>query len=136
MWKPDNQGHKEKTFIFFKGRDRQPEWRGLMAKQCLEDQKGEEVADWTVPHLHADKLEVTTGELDRAHNPGSQCEGNKASKPLAVKFCGVCSSGRNTQLHRRVPWRDPESPRTYKNPPTWESAPEGHNLLMGRGGSD
>ena len=29
-----------------------------------------QLVDWVVPHLHADKLERTTGERDRPHNPG------------------------------------------------------------------
>ena len=61
--------------------------------------------------------------------------GKKVSKPLAIKICGDWgSSGRNSQPHRRVCWRDPEGPRMYTNPPTRESAPEGPNLLVGRGG--
>ena len=32
--------------------------------------------------------------------------------------------------------RDRQGPRTYTNPPTQESAPEGPNLLVGRGESD
>ena len=51
--------------------------------------------------------------------------GNKASKPLAVKTCGGCGSGRNSQPHRRVHWRDPQGPRTYTNSSTQESASEG-----------
>ena len=52
---------------------------------------------------------------------------NKASKPLAVKTCGDCDSGRNFQSHRRVCWRDLSGPRTYANPPTKESASEEPN---------
>ena len=37
---------------------------------------------------------------------------------------------------QRVHWRDPQGPRTCTNPPTWESAPEGSNLLVGTRGSD
>ena len=43
---------------------------------------------------------------------------------------------RNYQPHWRVHWRDPQGPRTYKNPPTQESVPEGPNSLVGSGGSD
>ena len=49
-----------------------------------------------------------------------------------MNTCGGCSSGRNPQPHRRVCWRDPQGPWTYINPPTWESAPERSNLLVGR----
>ena len=63
--------------------------------------------------------------------------GNKTLKPLTENTCGGCGgSRRNSQPHRRVRWRDPQGPRTYTNPPTWESAPEGPNLLVGSTGSD
>ena len=62
--------------------------------------------------------------------------GRKASKPLTIKTCGGCGSRRNSQSHRRVCWRDPQGPRMYTNPPTWESAPEGPNLLVGSRESD
>ena len=42
-----------------------------------------------------------------------------------------CGSRRNSHPHRRVPWRDPQSPRMYTKPPTWESAPERPSLLVG-----
>ena len=48
--------------------------------------------------------------------------GNKASKPLAVKTCGGCRGGRNSQPHKRVCWRDPQGPRMYTKPPIQESA--------------
>ena len=48
----------------------------------------------------------------------------KASKTLAVKTYGGWAGERNSQSHRRVCWRDPQGPRTYTSPPTWESAPE------------
>ena len=56
VWKSDNQGIKEETFIQTgrKGGDWQPERRGLTARQWL--------ADWVVSHSHAGKLEGTTGE--------------------------------------------------------------------------
>ena len=60
----------------------------------------------------------------------------KASKPLAVKTCGSCSGGRNSQFHRRVCRRDPQGPRMYTSPPTQESAPEGPNLFEGTTGHD
>ena len=31
------------------------------------------IADWVVPHSHADKPGGTTGERDRPCNPGLQC---------------------------------------------------------------
>ena len=60
----------------------------------------------------------------------------KASKPLAMKTYGGCSSRRNSQPHRKVRWRGPQGPKTYTKPPIWESAPEGLNLLVGSWGSD
>ena len=37
---------------------------------------------------------------------------------------------------QKVHWRDPHGPRMYTKLPTWESAPEGPNLLVGSGGGD
>ena len=62
--------------------------------------------------------------------------GNKASKSLTEKTCGDCGGRRNSQLLRRVCWRDPQGPRMCTKPPTWESAPEGPSLLVGSGESD
>ena len=61
-----NQGVKEKTFIQTgrRGRDGQPEGRGLSARWQL--------AGRVILHLHADKLGGTTGERDRPRNPGFQ----------------------------------------------------------------
>ena len=111
-------------------------WRGLMARWRLENPVRQGILDWAVPHLHADKPGRTTGEPDRPCNAGFQYRGNKASKPLTEKTCEGCSSRINCQPQRRVGWRDPQGPRTYTDPPTWESAPEGPNLLVGSGGSD
>ena len=74
-------------------------------------------------------------ETDHTAQSSSMGE-KKASKPLTVKFCGGCGGGRNSQPHGRAHWRDPQGPRMYTNPPTWESAPEGPNLLVGSEGSD
>ena len=52
------------------------------------------------------------------------------------KICGDWGSRRNSWPHRRVWWRDPQGPRIYTNPPTWESAQEEPNLLVGSRGSD
>ena len=50
---------------------------------------------------------------------GLQRGGNKASRPLTENTCGVCGgSGRNSQPHRRVPWRDPQGPRACTSSPT------------------
>ena len=65
VWKSDNKGVKEETFIQTSRRDgeRAAGERGLRARQQL--------ADWVVPHSCADKLGGTTGERDRPHNVGS-----------------------------------------------------------------
>ena len=49
------------------------------------------------------------------------------NKPLTEKTCGGCSSGRNSQPHKRDHWGDPQGPRIYTNLPTQKSAPEGPN---------
>ena len=56
VWKSDNQGVKEETFIQTsrRGRDGQPGQRGLTARWQLPDQ--------AVPRFHEDKLGETTGE--------------------------------------------------------------------------
>ena len=92
MWKSNNQGVKEETFIQTsrRGGDRQPRWRGCMARQQL--------VDWAVPYWHVDKMGGATGEQDRLHNPGFQRRQNKASGPLTVKTCGGFSGGRNSQF--------------------------------------
>ena len=60
VWKSDNQGEKEDTFIQTsrKGEDGQRGKRGLTARQWLEDR--------AVPHLRMDKPGGTTGETDHA----------------------------------------------------------------------
>ena len=106
-----------------KGGHGQLRWRRHMIRQWLED--------WVIQHLSADKPGGTTGEQDRPCDPGFQCGEIKPQKKLtlAVKTYGGWGSGRNSQLHRRVPWRDPQGPGTYIKQPTRESAPEGPNLL-------
>ena len=63
-------------------------------------------------------------EIEKDHPTQDPVQGNKTSKPPAVKTCGCCGGERNSQPHRRVHWRNPQGPRTYTSPPTWESAPE------------
>ena len=79
MWKSDNHGVKEATYIQTgrRGKDRQPGWRGHAARLRLAHQ--------VVPHSPADKLGETTGDRDRPCNSGSQHQEKKVSKPLAVK---------------------------------------------------
>ena len=75
VWKSNNQGVKEETFIEAgrRGGDGQPDCR-----------RRNKVEDWVIRHLRADEP-GRTGEQDRLHNPGQV---NTASKPLAVKTCG------------------------------------------------
>ena len=95
------------------------------------------IVEWVVPYSCADNSGGTNGEQYRPWNPGLQHWGNKALKPLTENTCGGWgSSGRNSQTHRTVCWRDPQVPRMYTNPLTQESAPEGLDFLVGSGESD
>ena len=60
----------------------------------------------------------------------------KKPQPLAVKPAETAAAGESPSLTGRVHWRDPQGPRKYTNPPIWESATEGPNLLVGSRGSD
>ena len=64
LWKSDNQGVKEETFIQTgrKGGDGQTGWSRLATRQWLVDQVRWWLTEWVVPHLHADKLGGTTRE--------------------------------------------------------------------------
>ena len=126
VWKSDNQGVKKETFIQAgrRGRDGRLRWRGPTTSWRL-----------AVSHLQVDKQEEQWGGRQTAQ-PMIPVPEKKASRPMAVKTCGNCGSRRNPQPHRRVPWRDPQGPRTYTNPPTREAAPERPNVIVGSGGSD
>ena len=80
--------------------------------------------------FHLDKPEGTTRERDRPPNPGLQCREIKLQN-LCENTCGGFYSGRNSQPRRRVLWRDPHGPRMYTKPPTWESAREWPDFLVG-----
>ena len=57
------------------------------------------IADQVVPHLHADKLGGTTGEGARqTAQPRVPLQGNKASKPLAIKPVRVVVAGGTPSL--------------------------------------
>ena len=124
-----NQGVQEETFIQTgrMGRDGQPGQSGHTARGWLED--------WAVSHLCGYTRRKNWG-VRQTTQPRVPVLGNTASKTLTLKTCRGCGSGRNSQPHRRVCWRDAQCPRTYTNPPTWESAPEGPNLFVGSGGSE
>ena len=64
------------------------------------------LADWLVPRLHARQ---TT-------QPRVPAREKKALKLMTTKTCGDCGGRSNSQPHRRVGWRDPQSPRMYTNP--------------------
>ena len=68
VWKLDNQGVKEETFIQASRRGRDGQLGGTggpgQSRQQLEDQE--------VPHSRADKPGGTTGEQDTQHNPEFQ----------------------------------------------------------------
>ena len=132
VWKSDNQGVKEETFIQTsrRGGDGQLGWRGLAARQHWWTGWGSG-SQSRVPRLRVDKL----GARQTAQ-PRVPARGNKASKPLTEKICG-CWGGRiSSQPQRRVHWREPQGPRTHTKPPTQESAPEGPNVLVGSTESD
>ena len=106
------------------------------AKWQLVDPERWQLMELAVPHSHADRPGGTTGEEDRPRNPGLQW-GEKKPQISDWKHPGDWgSSGRNSQPHRRVRWRDPQGPRTCTSPPTQETAPEGPNLIVGSGGRD
>ena len=72
LWKSDNQGVKEDTFIQTsrRGGDTQAGWRGLVVRQWLADQASWWIVERVVPCSCVDKLGGTTEEQDRPSNPG------------------------------------------------------------------
>ena len=113
--------------------------RGLTASRQLEDLSGQGHGWWTGWSdicLWINQEEKLESKTDHATQGSIPAQGNEASKPLTVKTCEGCGGGRNSQPHRRVHWRDPQGPRIYTNTPTWESTPEGPNLLVCSVGSD
>ena len=92
------------------------------------------LAEQTVPHLHADKLGGTTGEWDRLWNPGSQHGKIKLQTSDWKNLWGLRCGEKLPASQESV--RDPQGPKMYTNPPTWESAPEGPNLLVASCRSD
>ena len=139
VWKTDNQGVKEETFIQTgrRGRDRQTEQRRLSEKQGMADQSRQQLDDSTVRHLCADKLVGTAGDQDRLSNPGFQCRELKPQNlwlktPVDVEVAAEETPSLTEEFvgetHRVL--------NCTKNPPTWESAPEGPNLIVSTGGND
>ena len=70
VWKSNNQGVKEETFIQICRRSR-------ARKPGREDSEGSGWRTRAAPHMCADKLGGTTGDLSGPHNPGFQHEGIK-----------------------------------------------------------
>ena len=110
--------------------------RGLTPRQQLEDP-----VRWRIVELSGQggswlaRQQLADPATDRATQSSSI--GKESLRPLIENTCGGWGGRRRNSLHhRRVPWRDPQGPRTYTNPSTWESAPEGPNLLVGSRGSD
>ena len=132
VWKSDNHGIKEETLVQIgrRGGDGQPGKRGHAAKQQLADGQ---LVDCVAPHPC---VEGTTGEQDRPRNPGFQHQENRASKPLAVKICGSCTSGKKLPVHQESPFEGPHGVLEPTNAhPLGESASgqqlEGHKSLVG-----
>ena len=80
VWKSDNQGVKEETFIQIGRRDRERQlgqrehgarqWTN--ASEVATGRPGQarlQLADWAVSHLGEDKLGETTEEQDKPRNP-------------------------------------------------------------------
>ena len=108
----------------------------LAARWQLADPERWWLADPVAPHSRIDKPGGMAGEWSRPYNPGLQCREIKP-QPLIENSCGGWgSTRRNSQSHRRVRWRDPQGPRACTSPPTWDSAPEGPNLIVGSRGSN
>ena len=92
VWKSDNQGIKEETFIQTgrRGGDGQPRQRGYAARWWLVDQ--------AVPYLHADKPGGATGEQDRQHNPSFQHREIKPQNLWVKKTVGVMAEEETPSL--------------------------------------
>ena len=124
IWKSDNQGVKEESFIQTgrRGGDGPPGWRGHKA-----------AADRpSSPHLRADRLGGKTAVQDKLRYPGFQH--GKLNTQNHLNICGSCQGRRNSQSHKRVCWRGPQGPRMYTSPPAWESAPERAQSSCVKGG--
>ena len=130
VWKSNNQGDKEET-LTQTGR-RGGDWQS--GGEDSQQGRGWQTGQSHIP-MQINQEERLGKERDQA-TQGS-IEGKYSLKPLIENTCGGCGgSGRNSQPHRRVPWRDPQGPRMHTNAPTRESAPEGPNLLVSSGKSD
>ena len=137
VWKSNNQGVKEETLTQTIG--------GMETGSRAERTHGKVVAGgpgWLAAGRLGGPIFVCryTGRNNwgarQTIQPRVPVWENKTSESLTEKICGGWGSRRNSQPHRTVHWRDLQGPRMYTNPPTWESAPEGPNLLVSsRGGN-
>ena len=63
VWKLDNQGVKEETFIQTNRRGKDRQWvERTPGKAAAGGPAKQQIADWVVPHSCTDKLGGTTGE--------------------------------------------------------------------------
>ena len=89
-----------------------------------------------VSHLHADNSEEQLGS-NTAHTTQASSMGKYSLKISGYKNpMGVVAMGGTPSLIGEFVGKNPQGSRTYTNPLTWESVPEGHNLIMGSGGGD
>ena len=69
---------------------------------------------------------AAAGGLATARKTQGPSVGKLSLKPLAENTCGGWGGSRKkSQPHRRIPWRDPQGPRMYTNPPTWNQHQKG-----------
>ena len=110
VWKSNTLRVKEETFIQTSRRsgDGQPRQRGHMARLWLMDRAGEaEAGGQGSPTFVCGKTGRNNWGARQTVQPRIPVQETKASKPPAVKTYGGCRSGRSSQSHRRVLWRDP-----------------------------
>ena len=118
MWKSNNQGAKEETFIQTgrRGRDRKVGWRGFPARRWLEDLERGDSSWWTGwPHICKQINWEEHWGARQTMQSRVLVQEKKASKPMSVKICGGCRGRRNCKPHKRCCWRDSQGPRMYTN---------------------
>ena len=89
------------------------------------------LADPEAPHSQGTNKPDKWWGVKQTEQPKAPARGNKASN-LSENTRGGCGgSRRDSQPHRRGPWRDPQGTRACTSPPTREPAPEGPSLIVG-----
>ena len=96
----------------------------------------QQLVDWAVPCLHADKLGGTTGEQDRWHNPWFQDGKIKPQILWLQKPVGIMVAGETPSLIEEFLGETYRVLECTQNHPPRESALERPNLLMGSSRSD